>query len=113
MMQKDDRTWAIFCHLSGFLGYVFPFGSILAPLVIWLIKKQDSKYLDETGKEVVNFQISIVIYTIISGILAIVLIGFVLLFILFLIHIIFMIKGAMSADKGQVYKYPFTLHLIK
>ncbi len=111
-MKKDERTWAILCHLSGFLGYAIPLSNIVVPLVIWLVKKQDSKHMNEVGKEVVNFQISMVIWSIISAILMFVLIGFVLLFVLFIVHIISMIKAAMAADKGQTYRYPLTLHLV-
>jgi len=55
---KDDRTWAMLCHLSGLAGYVVPFGNIFGPLIIWLIKRDQSWFVDDQGKEALNFQIS-------------------------------------------------------
>ena len=57
---SDERTWAMFCHLSGFLGYfvVVPFASIIGPLVVWLLKKDASAFVDAHGKEAINFQIT-------------------------------------------------------
>ena len=74
--SKDERTWAMLCHFSAFTGFIFPLGgNILAPLILWLIKKEELPFVDDQGKEVLNFQISMTIYFIISGILCIILIG--------------------------------------
>ena len=62
-------------QLLGFAGFVFPLGNILAPLILWLIKRTDSPYLDRAGKEAINFQISYTIYAIVAGLLCFVLIG--------------------------------------
>jgi len=117
----SDNSLAVVMHLLGFSWFVFPFyGNILGPLVLWLIKRSDSSYLDRVGKEVLNFQISFSIY--ISATLAV---GTVLL--IFLIGILFyllaaaiwvawvvlMIVGAVKTSNGEEYKYPFTIRLLQ
>ena len=56
-LSKDERTWGMLCHISTFCGLIIPFGNILAPLIIWLIKKEDLPFVQDQGKEVLNFQI--------------------------------------------------------
>jgi uncharacterized Tic20 family protein len=69
-INKDARMWAMFCHLAG-LGGLLPIvpviGSILAPLIIWQIKKDDYPFVDKQGKEAVNFQISMLLYAVIGS----------------------------------------------
>ena len=78
-LSQDERTWGMLCHLSAFAGYVFPFGGIVGPLVVWLIKKDEMPFVDDQGKEALNFQISVLIYAIVSFVLIFVLIGIILL----------------------------------
>jgi uncharacterized Tic20 family protein len=111
---KDDRTWAMIAHLSALVGYaVVPFGNIIAPLIIWLVKKDRSWFIDDQAKEALNFQISVTIYAIISALLIIVLVGFVLLGILYVLGIILTIVAAIKANDGYQYRYPLTIRLIK
>ena len=78
--DKDARLWAMLCHLSTFAGMVgIPFGNILGPLIIWLIKKDEYPFVDDQGKEALNFQISMTVYLIVSVLLCFVLVGFILL----------------------------------
>ncbi len=101
-------------HLSALAGYSFiPFGNILAPLIIWLVKKDQSWFVNDQAKESLNFQISMTIYAAISAILVIVLIGFVLLGILYVVGLVLLIIGAIKANEGVKYRYPFTIRLIK
>ena len=60
-VNKDDRTWAMLCHLSALAGFVVPFGSIIGPLIVWLIKKDEMPIVDEHGKKALNFQITMAI----------------------------------------------------
>ena len=111
---KQDRTWAMFAHLSAFLGYTcIPLGNIIAPLVIWQIKKEDMPFASNQAKECLNFQISMLIYVIISFILTLVVIGFVFLIILYVLNIILTIIAAVKANKGVPYQYPMTIRFIK
>ncbi|TVR61579.1 MAG: DUF4870 domain-containing protein [Gemmatimonadales bacterium] len=107
------RTAAILSHLSGFAAYIFPFGGIIAALVVWLVKRDSHPFADRQGKEALNFQISISIYTIVSAILIIVGVGIVLLPLVFLFHVVLMIMAAIQASNGKGFEYPGTLRLVK
>ncbi len=113
MSESQARNWAVLIHLSALLGFIIPFGNILAPLVIWLLKKEDSPFIDDQGKEAVNFQISMTIYAIISAILIVIIIGFVLLGVIAIIEIIFIIIAAVNASNGVKYRYPLSIRFIK
>ena len=111
--SKDERTWAMLCHFSAFAGLIFPFGNFLAPLIIWLIKKEELPFVEDQGNEVLNFQISMTIYFIISGILCIILIGIPIVIGLIIFCFIITIIAAISANDGKSYRYPINLRLIK
>jgi hypothetical protein len=111
--SKDERTWAMLCHFSAFAGLIFPFGNFLAPLIIWLIKKEELEFVEDQGKEVFNFQISMTIYLLISGMLCFILIGIPILIGLVIFSFIITIIAAISANDGKSYRYPINLRLIK
>ena len=115
-LNKDARMWAMFCHLAGLAGFlpIVPvIGSIIAPLVIWQMKKDDFKFVDEQGKEAVNFQISILIYALVAGLLCFVCIGFVLLPGVYIFDLVFLLIAAIKANDGRQYRYPLTIRFIK
>lgn len=111
--DKNTRDLAMAMHLLAFSGMVFPFGNLLGPLVLWLMKREESVFLDFHGREVLNFQISLVIWYAVSGILAFILVGFVLMAILALMSIIWTIMGALRASSGEYYHYPITIRFLK
>lgn len=111
--DKDERTWGMLCHLSAFAGFIIPFGGIIAPLVIWLIKKDEMAFVNDQGKEAVNFQITLMIAAILCGLLMIIGIGFLLLFALVVYALVMIIIAAMKANEGVHYRYPYALRLIK
>jgi uncharacterized Tic20 family protein len=123
-VQRTDRTWDVLCHLSALSVLVgVPFGNILGPLVVWLIKKGDSPSADAHGKEALNFQISVTIYlmaaTALTVSLMLILVGFLLLPLLLVavivvpvIDLILVIIASVKAGNGEFYRYPFTLRLI-
>ncbi len=113
--DKDERLWATFTHLAAFAGLLgVPFGSIIGPLVLWLIKKNDMPFVDYSGKEALNFQISITIYMIASTPL---LCGGPLILLavipLAIVGVIFTIIAAIKANNGEYYRYPITIRIIK
>ena len=110
--SKDEKTWGMLCHISTFCGMIIPLGNILAPLIIWLIKKEDLPFVADQGKEVLNFQISMVIYFIIAIILCFLLIGIPILIGLFIFDIIITIIATINANEGKYYRYPITIHFI-
>ena len=110
---KDEKTWAMLCHFSIFAGFIFPLGgNFLAPLIIWLIKKEEHPFVDDQGKEVLNFQISMVIYLIISVILCFILIGIPIVIGLIIFDFIITIIASVNANDGKYYRYPITIHFI-
>lgn len=111
---KDDRTWALVCHLAGLAVFTgIPFANIIGPLVVWLIKKDQSWFVNDQGKEAINFQISLTIYFIVAVILVFLLVGIPLLFVLGIGGLILVIIAAVKANEGVVYRYPLTIRFIK
>jgi len=111
---KDARTWAMVCHLTGLAGIPIPIiGNIVAPLVIWQIKKDDFPFVDEQGKEAVNFQISMSIYGLVAALLCFVCIGIPLLVAVYIVDLIFLLIAAVKANNGYHYRYPLTIRFIK
>ncbi|NOK62389.1 MAG: DUF4870 domain-containing protein [Chloroflexi bacterium AL-W] len=111
-ISQDSRNLGVLTHLSTFAGYLFPFGNIIAPLVIWLVKKDTNAFVAEQGKEALNFQISITIYMLVAMALTFVLIGFILVPALIILHIVLAIMAALESNKGLTYRYPLTIRLI-
>jgi uncharacterized Tic20 family protein len=130
--QRDGRTWGIFCHLGALSIYLgVPLGNILVPLIIWLLKKDDLPLVDEHGKQSLNFQISLMLFAVITAIFYVVvlmglylvtaayfprvaLVFIPLLFAAFLIvHLVFTITAAIKAGNGEVYRYPLAIRFIK
>lgn len=111
--SKSARNWAMACHFAAFSGWLIPLGWVLGPLLVWLLKKDQYSFVDYNGKESLNFQISLIIYAVISGILTCILIGFLLLLILAVMQIIFVIIASVKASNGEFYRYPLTIRLVK
>jgi len=112
--SKEEQNWAMYCHLSALSGFIIPFGSILGPLVIWLMKKDTMPIVDQHGKEALNFQITVMIALIVAGLSMFILIGFLLLPLVGLAALVLTIMATIKVSGGQLdYKYPFALRLIK
>jgi uncharacterized Tic20 family protein len=104
---QDDKTMAMLAHLLGILtGFV-------GPLIIWLIKKDQSPFVDDQGKEALNFQLTLLIAWLIAGASTAICIGFLLVPAVLIIAIIFGIMAAMAANKGEAYRYPVNIRFIK
>lgn len=141
MKTQNEKTTAALLHLSAFAKYLIPFAGIVAPLIIWQTKKHESNYVDETGKSVINFHLSTLVYSIVLIIIIgvfflgtiinyieieqaggdvvpvnLITIGIVSLFILgtwTIIEFILIILGSVKANEGTVYHYPLTIPFIK
>jgi uncharacterized Tic20 family protein len=112
-MSGNVKSWCLACHLSALAGFVVPaLGHIGGPLIVWLVKRGESPEIDAHGKESLNFQISMMIYSVIAGILCLILVGFVLLPILHLLNVVLVVIAAMRTSEGQMYRYPLTIRLI-
>ncbi|MFI6734549.1 DUF4870 domain-containing protein [Nonomuraea sp. NPDC050451] len=102
----DDTTMAMLSHLLGLLV------SWVGPLIIYLMKKDESPYVRDQAAEALNFQITMFIGYVISGFLMIIFIGVLLLPVVWILSLIFHIQAAMATNKGERYRYPFAVRLI-
>lgn len=107
MPSNDERLFAALIYVISF------FTAFIGPLVIWLIKKDESPYVDYYGKEYFNFFISYTVYSIISTILMLVLIGFITIWIVGILYFVFTIIAAIKAYEGTTYKIPLVFRLIR
>lgn len=123
--STDDRQMAMLTHALGFAGLVIPFGNLIGPLIVWLMKRENHPLIEHQGKESLNFQISYTIYylVLIFGITYTVVddpenymrwgILVALLFLLFIVYVVFIIIGSVKANQGKYYRYPFIIRFIQ
>ncbi len=124
--EQKNRNWAMGCHLAALALYIgIPFGNVLGPLLIWLLKKEDIALVDEQGKEALNFQISLLLYGVLVLALIVVLsltiifiplavtIGTLFLMVFGLINLILIIIAAIKVSNGESFRYPCNMRLIK
>ncbi|WP_175991328.1 DUF4870 domain-containing protein [Bacillus sp. Marseille-Q1617] len=107
MPTKDEKFMAALIYVLSF------FTAFIGPIIIWLLKKDESEFVDYHGKEYLNFLISYTIYGIVSSILMIVLIGFIIAPIVGLLALIFTIIAAVKAYEGEHYRIPTVIHFFK
>ncbi|HEG44437.1 MAG TPA: DUF4870 domain-containing protein [Phycisphaerales bacterium] len=98
---------AMLCHLLGLLT------NFVGPLILWLIKKDDDEFVDRQGKEALNFQITILLASIVGGLLTVVCIGGLLLIAVTVVDLVFSIMACVKSSKGEDYRYPVALRLVK
>lgn len=115
--SQEERTWAMIAHLSALSMYVTGIGVVLGPLIVWLLKRDGNPFVDDQGKEALNFQISILIYyaaaiaMCFTIILAVV--GIPLLIGLHLFQVVCMIIATIKSSSGIAFRYPATIRLVK
>ena len=149
-MTNNEKNTATIVHLSTLSQYIIPFGNYIFPTIIWSAKKDDSEFINQTGKNVLNFQLSIFLYSVLLLIIAVPLLIFTILknknfelffdgnhnfeflqhqqssgliisfiiavFLIVLLKVtefILIVKGALIASEGQLYRYPLSLNFIK
>ena len=101
-IPRDARKWAMLCHIVALVGLLGNgIGFVLGPLLIWMIKKEDHPFVDEQGKEAVNFQITMMLLAIACVPLAFFVIGLLLLPFVLLAAVVFSVIGAVKANEGQ------------
>lgn len=111
--SREERLWGMLAHLSAFASYWIPFGNFIGPLVVWLIKKDEMPFVDDQGKESLNFQITLLIATAVVVAAFCVGIGIILAPLLVVYAVVMTILAAVKANQGIAYRYPFTLRLIR
>jgi hypothetical protein len=111
--DKDLRTWATLLHLSLLAGYtVVPLAGMIAPIIIWQIKKNELPEIDVHGRNVVNWIISSIIYGAIGFVLTFVIVGWLVFLALYILGIVFPVIGALQANKGIAWKYPLAFNFV-
>ena len=110
---RDERQWAMLCHLSAMLMYVTVVGGFIAPLVIWLLKREEMPFVGDQGRETLNFQITTLLALCVGGILALVLIGFLIIGAVLLFHFIVTIIACVRSSEGVAYRYPLCWRVIR
>jgi uncharacterized Tic20 family protein len=112
-VDPQVRTTAVVAHLSTLAGMVVPFGSVIGPLAVWLTRRDRDPFIDDTGREALNFGISIAIYGAVVLVAALMLIGIPLLIIGMIAWVVLASLAAVKASHGQTYRYPLTLRLVR
>ncbi len=107
MTQNDERLWAMLAHLGIIL-----FG-FLPPLIIWLIFRERSAFMDDQGKEALNFSIMTTIAYIVGSILTVVFIGYLIIFAVGILVLVLCIMAGVAAYRGDRYRYPFNWRIVK
>jgi len=112
--DKNACTMGMLCHLLGLAGFVIPFGNIVGPLVLWLIKKDEFSFVKDQGREALNFQISITIYAIASIFMVPLCgVGVILAPAVGVFALVMLIIATVKANSGIAYRYPLTIRFIK
>ena len=108
--DHNEKTWGMLTHLLAFSIFIgIPFGNVIGPLIVYLIKKDEYEFVAEQGREVLNFQITWSLIFIISAIMIVVGIGILMLIAFGIAWLVLVILGTVSASNGTPYKYPFTI----
>ena len=110
---QDERNLGMLCHLLSLVGLVLPLGNILGPLLVWLLKKDDSPFVDAQGKEALNFNITMAIAGLVSAALTVIIIGFALMVVVGLFWLILTIVASVKASSGEHYRYPLTIRFLQ
>ncbi len=124
---RNERNIAALVHLSSLAGILIPFGNLIAPLVIWLLKREESNFIDANGKAAINFQISVSIYWVVGLILVfiltvmallvapgiLVLVGIPLLAALGIFTLVVVTMAAIKPGNGEEFNYPLSIRFLK
>jgi len=113
--SKRERQWAMGCHLVALCGFVvpFPLAHVVGPLVLWLLKRDEGAFIDDQGKESLNFQISLLVYLAVCLALAAVRVGLLLIFPVVVFGFVCVVVAAIKASEGVAFRYPACIRFIK
>jgi uncharacterized Tic20 family protein len=112
-MDQAVRTTAVAAHLSTFAGLIVPFGSIIGPLAVWLTRRDRDPFIDQAGREALNFGISIAIYGSLLLVAVLMLVGIPFLIVGVVAWVVLASLAAAKASQGQAYRYPLTMRLVR
>jgi len=112
-VDPQIRNTAVAAHLSTLAGLAVPFGSVIGPLAVWLTRRDQDPFIDQAGREALNFGISIAIYGAVVLVAALMLVGIPLLIAGMIAWVVLASLAAVKASHGQAYRYPLTLRLVR
>jgi hypothetical protein len=110
--QPTDRAFAVLAHMSSLLGYALPFGQFLAPYTIQLLRGLESEFVLAHTREVLSFQLTILVLLLLGLLLSPLGIGWVIIAAALLHSMIQTVRGARAASRSELFRYPFTLRLL-
>lgn len=110
LKPEDERMYAMLTHLLGFAGVIgIPMGHIVGPLVVWLLKRDESELVNQCGKAALNFQLSMTIYFVVSAFLTLVFIGWIGLLVLGILWLVNVIQASIAGNAGRSFSYPLSI----
>jgi uncharacterized Tic20 family protein len=110
----EARKWAMLCHYAAFFWVLMPMiGNVIGPLIVWQLKKDLDPFVNDQGKEALNFQITFSLAMIVCGILAWVVIGFPLMLLVSISALVLTIIAGIKANAGEAYRYPICWRVVK
>lgn len=113
LLTESERNWSMLCHLSAFASFFFPFGGIIGPLICWLSRKDDSAWVNINGKASLNFNLSILLYIMLSLPLMFIIIGIPIFAALLILRIICITIASVKAARGEAFRYPLSIPFIQ
>ena len=111
-VTDDEQTWAVLTHVAAFAGLFVPFGNVLGPLVVWLVKKDESRFVDENGRQSLNFQLTWTVIMFVALVTILVGVGLLLVPLVALAWLVLVVVGAVRASEREVYDYPLTIDVL-
>ena len=113
LLGLSENSYIALMHISQLAGIIIPGLGFFTPVILWVINKEANVKVNETGKHIINFMISMLIYYAVSGVLCCLLIGIPLLIALGVIQIVFIIIATIKANNGETWRYPYTIDFLK
>ncbi len=113
VLSEKERNWSMICHLSAFASYFFPFGGIIGPLICWFSKRDESVWINLNGRNALNFNLSILLYSVLAIPLCFIIIGIPIILALATLKVICIIIASIKASKGQLFRYPLTIPFLQ
>jgi uncharacterized Tic20 family protein len=110
-VTRESQDWAVVAHLSAFVG-LFGIPSLLGPLVVWLLRRDDA-YVESQARDALNFNLSFLLYGLVSALAVIVLVGLVALPVVAITWFVLVIVASVAASRGEAYRYPFTIEFVR
>ena len=112
-VDKQTRQWAFILHMSVLTGFLLPLAGLIAPFVIWQLKKDELPGIDAHGKNAINWTISAILYAVVSVLLVVVIIGIPMLIALGAAGVAFPFIAAIKANRGELWNYPLAIAFLK